>query len=318
MIVLGIETSCDETSAAIVKNGTKVLSNIIASSKDMFTKSGGVIPEEAARQQVKCMIPVLNEAFSQADKSWPDIDLIAFAAEPGLTGSLLVGTTTARTLASVHKKPIVGIHHTMGHLSSVWLDNDNQKIEFPVLALSVSGGHSDLWYRTSHCKGELIGKTRDDAAGEAFDKGACLLGLAYPGGPAIAKKATEGDESKYDFPLPLKDDDTLDFSFSGLKTALKYIIRDLNGYKKEIPHLAASYQNAIGLHLLKQISRALKKYPKTRQLHLVGGVSANQHLRSLLEKKLDIPIRYPVKISYCTDNAAMIAAAGYFLTTKPN
>ncbi len=236
MRILSIETSCDETAAAVVEDGIFVRSNVIASSQDVFTKAGGVIPEEAARRQVECILPVIEQAIDGIGLTPKDIDAIAVTRGPGLLGSLLVGTTTARVLSSMWKIPVVGIHHTLGHLSSTWLVNETQDSRrmtkesepiFPILTLSASGGHTELWLRTAHTKGTLHGRTRDDAAGEAFDKGASLLGLPYPGGPAIAKLADEGDEHVYDFPLPLAKEDTLDFSFSGLKTSLRYLLRDL-------------------------------------------------------------------------------------------
>jgi len=190
MLILSIETSCDETSASITKDGSVVLSNIISSSKESFIDSGGVIPEKAAREQVRCTLPVIRKALEKAKVTIDQIDAIAVTKGPGLLVSLLVGATVARTLSSIWKKPLIGVHHTLGHLSSVWLDAIDEP-KFPVLALSASGGHTDLWLRESHTKGKLLGRTRDDAAGEAFDKGAQLLGLPYPGGPSISKSALD-------------------------------------------------------------------------------------------------------------------------------
>lgn len=322
MRILSIESSCDETSAAVVEDGVRVLSNVIASSQAAFTASGGVIPEEAARKQVECIVPVLNQTMQNAKMEWKDIDAIAVTKGPGLLGSLLVGTIAGRALASVHNKPIVGVHHTLGHLSSTWLDATNEP-QFPILTLSASGGHTELWLRTSHTKGELIGRTRDDAAGEAFDKGATLLGLPYPGGPSIAKAAESGKIDVYPFPMPLKKDDTFDFSFSGLKTALRYTIRDLNsefGMRNSelISNLASSYQHAICLHLTDRIKTALEKYSDIKEIHIVGGVSANTHLRELVTELCgdSRTVRFPSKLSYCTDNAAMIAAAANFVVQE--
>ena len=312
MRILGIETSCDETSVAVVEDGTHVLCNVIASSKEAFEQHAGVIPEEAARMQVECMIPVLAQALKQSKSTPESIDAIAVTKGPGLLGSLLVGGVTARALASLWKKPLIGVHHTLVHLSSPWLDQE-EKLQFPVLCLSASGGHTDLWCRLSHTKGILIGRTRDDAAGEAFDKGASILGLPYPGGPSIAKAAEGGDAQAFDFPLPLKEESHLDFSFSGLKTSLKYTFRDLRTHDATtIRNLAASYQHAICNHLIDRLKKALHQYPGTKEIHVVGGVSANTHLRSLLGT-FPVPVRFPVKLSYCTDNAAMIASAGYFM-----
>jgi N6-L-threonylcarbamoyladenine synthase len=246
----------------------------------------------------------------------PDAESVSSGnAGAGLLGSLLVGTVTARGLASIHEKRLIGVHHTLGHLSSTWLDASPAPA-FPLLTLSASGGHTDLWYRTSHTRGVLLGRTRDDAAGEAFDKGASMLGLGYPGGPLIAKAAENGRYDAFPFPLPLKGEDTLDYSFSGLKTSLKYLLRDHADAK--IADVAASFEHAICVHLLDGLRRAAKKYPDVREIHIVGGVSANTHLRALADQlSQELPgkpiIRTPKTLAYCTDNAAMIAAAGEFL-----
>lgn len=318
-MTLGIETSCDETSVAVVRDGREVLSNVISSSKEAFAALAGVIPEEAARQQVSCMVPVLREAIQKAGTSPSAIDFIAVTKGPGLLGSLLVGTTTARVVASAWEKPLLGVHHTLGHLSSPWLVQSGEEVEnvqFPILTLSASGGHTELWYRTSHTKGQIIGRTRDDAAGEAFDKGASLLGLPYPGGPHLARAAKGGDSSTYEFPNPLHDSPTIDFSFSGLKTALKYTLRDRPEAAGDLANVAASYQEAICRHLVDRLERAIRKHQDVTEVHLVGGVSANERLRVLASgccARHDIRLRHPSALSFCTDNAAMIAAAGYFL-----
>lgn len=267
------------------------------------------------------MQPALQQCMTDASCTPADIDAIAVTSGPGLLGSLLVGTTTARVLSALWNKPLIGVHHTLGHLSAPWLtppeSQDLPSPTFPALALSASGGHTELWLRHSHTANTLLGATRDDAAGEAFDKGAALLGLPYPGGPAIARAAESGDALAFAFPDPLGNKDTLDFSFSGLKTALRYTLRD-HGIAAPIPEavcadLAASYQEAICRHLVHKISRALQQYP-TPTVHIVGGVSANTRLRTLLTETLPATdICIPVRIAYCTDNAAMIAAAGYFL-----
>lgn len=324
MLILGIETSCDETSAAIVEDGQVVRSCVIASSLAFFVKTGGVIPEYAARRQVESMIPVLRHALGEAGVSFSDLAAIAVTSCPGLLGSLLVGTTAARMLQTVTKLPLIPVHHTLGHLCSTWLTDDSSAIptiQFPVLTLSVSGGHSDLWYRTMPLTGKLVGSTRDDAAGEAFDKGATLFGLPYPGGPALAKLAFGGDRTKHHFPLPLSHEDGFDFSFSGLKTALKYLLRDLDAQKIErtpsvLKDIAASYEHAIVQHLLKQTERVCDAHPDIRELHIVGGVSANAHLQFMFRETFGsrgIDVHLPTKSAYCTDNAAMIASAGYFL-----
>ncbi len=317
MHILAIESSADETSVAVVENGTRVLCNTIASSQDAFTKAGGMIPEEAARRQVECILPVLHQAMQESKCTKDDIDAIAVTRGPGLLGSVLVGTVTARALATLWKKPLVGVHHTLGHMSSTWLElPPDDAPQFPILTLSVSGGHSDLWLRTSHLKGRLLGSTRDDAAGEAFDKGASLLGLPYPGGPAIARMADEGNPAAFAFPLPLKKENTLDFSFSGLKTALRYTIRDA-GPTPSIADLAASFQEGICVHLADRVTSAVRQHPNIRELHIVGGVSANKRLRAMLTGlNLGITVRWPVSLRSCTDNAAMIAAAAYFIVQE--
>jgi len=318
MKILAIETSCDETAAAIVEDGTCVLSSVIATSKHSFEASGGVIPEEAARKQVECIVPVLNQALKDAKLDRKNIDAIAATRGPGLSGSLLVGTTAARVVTSLWKKPLIGVHHTLGHLSSTWLDSPETP-EFPILTLSASGGHSDLWYRTNHTKGTFLGRTLDDAAGEAFDKGASLLGLSYPGGPAIQKAGESGNIDAFPFPLPLHDTDTLDFSFSGLKTSLKYTIRDL---PKQDPapmleDLSASYEHAICRHLVDRLVKAIKRHDDVIEVHIVGGVSANTRLRNMVNSTCNnYIVRFPQTIAYCTDNAAMIAAAGHFLFSE--
>ena len=323
MRILGIETSCDETSAAVVDDGRTVLSCVIGSSRKDFERTGGVIPEDAARRQLEMMLPVLEKALHDAHCSDRDIDAIAVTEGPGLLGSLLVGTTTARVLSTVWKKPLIPVHHTLGHLSSTWLTGNSPPPSgegsgvgvFPILTLSVSGGHSDVWHRASHTRGKLLGTTRDDAAGEAFDKGAVMLGLPYPGGPALAALAEGGDEHAYAFPLPLRSESTVDFSFSGLKTSLKYLLRDL-GTDANHASVAASFQYAICRHLLSSLEHAIALHPETRELHVVGGVSANKRLRSMALEFADshgIALKVPALLSYCTDNAAMIASVGYFM-----
>lgn len=320
MKMLGIETSCDETSVAVVEDGTRVRSCVIASSRQTFERTGGVIPEQAAREQIRSMQPVLDRALQDARCRPQDLDGIAVTRGPGLLGSLLVGTVTARTLAALWNTPIVGVHHTLGHLSSTWLDCAETP-RFPLLALSASGGHTELWLRNAHTQGVLLGRTRDDAAGEAFDKGANMLSLPYPGGPSISQAGATGNPDAFPFPRPLAGEDTLDFSYSGLKTALKYTLRDLGHSSSLTTHssqltadLAASYENAICAHLVDRVTRALKVHPTVREIHVVGGVSANVRLKTLLTAVCEgRTLRFPVKILYCTDNAAMIAAAGTFL-----
>jgi len=314
MLILGIETSCDETSVAVVRDGRTVLSNVIASSKKAFAALAGVIPEEAARKQLECIVPVVRRALEEAKIHPKELDAIAVTKGPGLLGSLLVGTMAARVLSRIWDVPLMGVHHTLGHLSSTYLDDPDEP-RFPVLTLSASGGHSDLWYRSSHVTGRLLGSTRDDAAGEAFDKGASLLGLPYPGGPSIAKAAETGSPTAFDFPSPLHDNPSCDFSFSGLKTALKYLLRDDQTALTRLPDVAASYQEAICRHLLDRVARAAKHSPDCVELHIVGGVSANTRLRQLAQEWSQthgMRLRVPSTLAYCTDHAAMIASAGYF------
>ena len=312
--ILGIETSCDETSVAIVESGRKLLVQETASSMSKFEMLGGVIPEEAAREQVLCMIPVLQKTVESWGKSPKELCAIAVTKGPGLLGSLLIGTMTARVLSETWNIPLIGVHHILGHLSSPWLGTDDEP-QFPLLALSVSGGHTELWLRTSHTKGTLLGRTRDDAAGEAFDKGAELLGLPYPGGPALSKLAELGDSKKFEFPVALKHEDHYDFSFSGLKTSLRYKIRDLGlDAEKEYANLAAGYEHAICEHLLDRVRKALNTH-QVSELHIVGGVSANSRLLrecQTLASSFAVRLRVP-EGSYRTDNAAMIASAAWFM-----
>lgn len=321
MKVLGIETSCDETSAAIVDEHAVVHSLVIASSQEDFSSAGGVIPEDAARKQIVCMMPVIEQCLNQANMKLSETDLIAVTAGPGLFGSLLVGTTCARTLSSVSGIPVTGVHHTLGHLFSSslrWKGDDITQMNFPVLTLSVSGGHTDIWLRTSPLEGDLIGGTRDDAAGEAYDKGAKILGLPYPGGPSVSRASKDGDSHRFTFPVPFKHDDEICFSFSGLKTSLKYLIRDNTDTmdKQWICDAAASYQHAINAHLCDGIRKAIESHPEVRQIHTVGGVSANEALRSMIHERFgDREIVFP-DMKFCTDNAAMIAIAGLHLYEK--
>ena len=220
MKILGIETSCDETAAAVVEDGTRILSNAIVSQIDIFAEYGGVIPEVAARSHLEVMLPVIDKALADASCSWGDIDAIAVTHAPGLLGSLLIGTLTARTLAILHNKPLYAVHHLKSHVYANWLETNphHNKPNFPILAIVISGGHTQILYMPSHNEFKIIGTTRDDAIGECFDKVAKILGLPYPGGPSIAKVAVDGDANKYHLPHPKVDG--LDFSFSGLKTAV--------------------------------------------------------------------------------------------------
>ncbi len=316
MLILGIETSCDETTAAIVEDGRVVKSNVISSQIDLHRKTGGVVPEVAAREHVMKMLPVIDEALSTADVSFDDVDAIAVTQRPGLIAALLVGTSTANTLALLGEKPLIPVNHIEGHIYSNWLERDD--VKFPAVVLTVSGGHNDLVLMKGHGEFEPIGATRDDAAGEAFDKVARLLGLPYPGGPEISQLAESGDPERYNLPRALLDG-SFDFSFSGLKSAvLRLVQQEGDGLQRE--DLAASFQEAICDVLSAKLVRAAEKYD-VREVHLAGGVSANQRLRKLTAERLeasssDAILRFPMEVPFCTDNAAMIAAAGYFMYQK--
>lgn len=345
-IILGIETSCDETAAAVVQksgNRVKVLSNVVASSAALQAKYGGVIPEQAAREQIKSIIPVIQEALVQSNLYPPSskhhlpssiihppaIDAIAVTNGPGLIGSLLVGVETAKTLAMVWNKPLIPVNHLLGHFYANWVSTaDNSDTlthrptdtpNFPCLGLLISGGHTDLVLFKDHGKYEYLGGTRDDAAGECFDKCARLLSLPYPGGPEISKLATRGDASKFDLPRPMIDSKDFDFSFSGLKTAVANLLKGNNGALRSneptIRDLAASIEQAIIDVLITKTLKAAQKY-KVNQIIVAGGVAANQKLVSnfqfqILNFKLKTKFFVPPP-QLCTDNAAMIAAAALF------
>ena len=334
MVILGIETSCDETAASVVEDGRKVLSHVLATSSDMHAKTGGIIPEVAAREQVKAILPVISEALLQAfDHKTSNIqhlnskiDAIAVTVGPGLIGSLLVGVETARTLAWVWNKPIVPVNHLVGHIYANFIrEMPNIKLQipsdirFPALALVVSGGHTDLVLIQEHGPIKWIGGTRDDASGEAFDKTARLLGLSYPGGPAIAAEAAklkiENSKLKI-FPRPMIGEDNFDWSFSGLKTAVAREVKfNPTSLKLRRAELAAQIQEAIVDVLVTKTIRAVKKF-RPKSLLLGGGVAANVRLRERFEleiRNLDLGINFFVPPPpLCTDNASYIAAAAYY------
>lgn len=311
MKILAIETSCDETAAAVVRDGTKILANVVASSAEMHSKTGGVIPEAAARQQIRSILPVITEALGEEK----DIDAIAVTVGPGLIGSLLVGVETAKTLSFLWKKPLIPINHLVAHIYANWLTDSPPS--FPALALVVSGGHTDLVLMKGHGEIEWIGGTRDDAAGEAFDKSARLLGLPYPGGPSIAAAAAELGEIglKLDlFPRPMMAEHNFDWSFSGLKTAVLRTVED-NKKRYSRERLAAEVQEAIVDVLVEKTLNAVKKF-KPKSLLLAGGVSANLRLREKFKseikfRNLKVDFRFPVP-NLCTDNAAYIASCAFF------
>lgn len=323
MKILAIETSCDETAAAIVKDGRRVISNVIASQIDLHAKTGGVVPEVAAREHVLKMLPVLDECLELAKCSWSDIDALAVTKGPGLVSSLIIGTETASVISYVKSLPLIPVQHISGHIYSNWLDHE-EDIEFPLLVLTVSGGHNELILMRGHHDFEVLGETRDDAAGEAFDKVARLLGLGYPGGPIISKTANSGDASAFKLPRIMLEKDSLDFSFSGLKTAVLSEVMKFNTNEagqgelseKVKADLAASFQDAVVEVLVAKLRRAADKHD-VREVHLAGGVSANLRLRELAEREFEgMKLRYPKSILYCTDNAAMIGSSAYFLAQK--
>lgn len=307
--ILGIETSCDETAASVVDNGTKILSNVIASQSELHARYGGVFPEVASRKHIEVIHAVVAQALQEAHVSVDDLDCIAVTKGPGLVGSLLVGVNVAKGLALGRGKPLLGINHIEGHIYSLWLTEEADNIRFPFLTLVVSGGHTELYFVQGHLQYQHLGGTLDDAAGEAFDKVGRLLDLPYPGGPAIDEVARTGDEKAFRFPRAVLDD-TFNFSFSGLKTAVLRETRRFEKGRLPVQDLAASFQAAVVDVLVKKTSDAAEVYGATA-VHLAGGVSANRALRMAMIEKLTIPVRFPPPI-LCTDNAAMIAAAAHF------
>jgi N6-L-threonylcarbamoyladenine synthase len=320
MTILGIETSCDETSAAVVKvnaagdKKVELLSNVIATSLSLHAQTGGIIPEIAAREQVRYIIPVIEEALSVLKNPPEEIDTIAVTVGPGLIGSLLVGVETARTISYVWHKPIIPVNHLFGHIYANFIGEND--IKFPAIALIISGGHTDLVLMKNHNDIKWLGGTRDDAAGEAFDKTGRLLNLAYPAGPEIEKLATDVEKDVYHFPRPLIESNDFDFSFSGLKTA---VLREVQKIKDpnydEIRNLSFSLQEAIFAVLIKKAFKAAKEF-NVKSILLGGGVAANQTLRKKFKSEIDsqgsqIKLFVPEK-KLCTDNAGMIAAAAYF------
>lgn len=314
MKILAIETSCDDTAVAVVDQGRKVLCNVISSQAYLHEKTGGVVPEVAAREHLITMLPVLDEALEVVGCSWEEIEAIAVTKGPGLISSLIVGTETASVLSYVKGIPLIPVQHITGHLYSCWLDLEEEP-QFPILALTVSGGHNELVLMRGHGQFEVLGETLDDAAGEAFDKVARLLGLGYPGGPAIAKVALEGNAARFDLPRAWMGKEDLNFSFSGLKTAVRDLVTSLGEINDQTKaDIAASFQEAVCDVLSGKLLRAFERLPEVKEVHLVGGVSANLRLRELVAERIrGVKVRWPEKISYCTDNAAMIACAGYYL-----
>lgn len=312
ILTLGIETSCDETSASVVLNGRNVLSNVVYSQIDSHKKFGGVVPEIASRAHLEKICPVVDEALKGANVTFNDIDVIAATNGPGLIGALLVGVSYAKGLSYAIKKPLVGVNHIVGHIYANFLESDFAP---PFLCLVVSGGHSHIFMVEDFGKFKLLGKTIDDAAGEAFDKIARALGLGYPGGPAIQQAAENGDEDAIIFPVAKIKNSELDFSFSGLKSAvLNYLNQQRQkGNTFKVEDVAASFQKAVVKALVENSIEALK-IAKTDTIALAGGVAANKRLREeflKISKELGIKVNFP-PVKFCTDNAAMIACAGYY------
>ncbi len=308
--ILAIESSCDETSVAIIKNGCKIISNIVLSQMDTHSNYGGVVPEIASRMHIENITIVLEQALNDANLSMEDIDAIAVTYGPGLVGSLLIGLQAAKTLSYVYNKPLVPVHHIAGH---IYANNLEKSMRFPLIALVISGGHTELVYMKEDYNFEVIGSTLDDAVGEAYDKVARVINLPYPGGPKVDRLAHIGKDT-YNLPIPL-DDDSYNFSFSGIKSAVINLKHneEQKGNDINVQDLATSFQNRVIEILTKKTMRALRKYD-VKNLIIAGGVSANKGIRDKFSElclKEGINLTIP-KLEYCTDNAAMIGAAGYY------
>ncbi|MBC1210449.1 tRNA (adenosine(37)-N6)-threonylcarbamoyltransferase complex transferase subunit TsaD [Listeria booriae] len=311
ILILGIESSCDETAVSVVRNGKEMLSNVVASQIESHKRFGGVVPEIASRHHVEQITIVLEEALEQAGVTMADIDAIAVTEGPGLVGALLIGVNAAKTLAFIHNKPLIGVHHIAGH---IYANRFETEMQFPLLSLVVSGGHTELVVMREHGRFDIIGETRDDAAGEAYDKVARTLGLTYPGGVQIDKLATTGEDS-FHFPRAMMEDASYDFSFSGLKSSFINTVHNLRQKEMALNEadLAASFQASVVDVLVAKTIRAAKEYD-VKQLLLAGGVAANRGLRERLTEQVaselpDVTLIIP-PLSLCGDNAAMIAAAG--------
>lgn len=320
MIVLGIESSCDETAAAVLSikmDKLTILSNIVNSQVKIHKNYGGVVPEVAARQHMQNILPIIELALENASLELKDIDLIAVTLGPGLATSLMVGLETAKTLAWINNKNFISVNHLVGHIWS-WLlpvkeraEKNLTEVNFPFITLLVSGGHTELILVKDFNKFELLGRTLDDAVGEAFDKVAKMLGLGYPGGPEIAREAVKGNRDAFSLPRPMLDSDDLNFSFAGLKTAVLYELKKQKISKKLIKDMAASFEKAAVDVLLRKTLKAVSN-SNVKNVVVAGGVSANQYLRQEFAGVKDLNIKFP-EVIYTGDNAAMIALAGYFL-----
>jgi len=314
--ILAIETSCDETAAAVLENGRVLLSSVVASQIDLHQQYGGVFPEVASRQHIITIYDVVEQALQQAYLSLDNIDAIAVTRGPGLAGSLVVGMNMAKGIALGKKLPLIGVNHLEGHIYSAWVyssetPNPPPVPEFPLIALLVSGGHTEINLMEGHLNYKRLGSTLDDAAGEAFDKVARLLGLPYPGGPSIQKAAVNGNPNAFSFPRANLEG-SLNFSFSGLKTSVLRVVRELEKTRSRLPveDLAASFQQAVVDVLFQKTIQAARQH-KVKNIIVAGGVSANQLLRDTFLGQSNFNVFIP-PFKYCTDNAAMIAAAGYF------
>ncbi len=311
--ILAIESSCDETAAAVVKNGREVLSNVIFSQIDLHTLYGGVVPEIASRKHIEKINQVIEEALKKADRKLTDMDAIAVTYGPGLVGALLVGVSAAKAISFASGIPLIGVHHIEGHISANYIEN--KELEPPFICLVISGGHTHLVVVKDYGQYEVLGRTRDDAAGEAFDKVARAIGLGYPGGPKIDKVSKEGNPDAIHFPRAKVAENEYDFSFSGLKSAvLNYLnAANMKGEEIVVPDVAASFQKAVVDVLVEHALDAVEKYG-LKKFAIAGGVASNSTLRATFEaacKERDITFYHPSPI-LCTDNAAMIGAAGYY------
>lgn len=310
MIILSVETSCDETSVAITKDGTKVLSNVVLSQMTTHEAYGGVVPEIASREHVKGITVVFDEAIKQAQIKRSDIHLVAVTQGPGLIGSLLVGINAAKAFAFANQIPVIGVHHIIGH---IYANQIEKPFQFPLLSLVVSGGHTELVLMKDHMQFEILGKTQDDAIGEAYDKVARVLNLGYPGGPKIDQLAVKGTAT---YPMPHIDVEGFDFSYSGLKSHMINLIHNHHQKNEKIrlEDAAASFQKAAFEQIFEKTKKAINIY-HPKQLLIAGGVSANSYLRNEIKNQVDIDVIIPA-FEYCTDNAAMIGIAAYYQWQK--
>lgn len=313
MYILGVETSCDETSVSVTLDGKKVLSNVVLSQIDIHKEYGGVVPEIASREHIKGITYVFDQAINDANLKYEDIDLIAVTEGPGLIGSLLIGVNAAKVVSLNYGIPIMGVHHISGHIYASHIENDMQ---FPLIALVVSGGHTELILMKEHFSFEKLGETQDDAVGEAYDKVARVLGLPYPGGPQVDKLARTGSP-EYHFPRPMIDSNDFNFSFSGLKSHVINLNHNMKQRNEEInvENFCASFQEAVTDVLVQKTIQAKDQY-SVKQVLVAGGVAANSGLRKKMKESItDIPVYFP-SMKYCTDNAAMISIAGYHKYNK--